>query len=212
MDSLFAVPSMDEVYIKQMVVVMAGYLLGSIPFGLILTRLAGHGDIRNIGSGNIGATNVMRTGNWALAVLTLLLDGLKGYAAVMLAEYYYPQQAAVAGLAALLGHMFPIWLQGKGGKGVATAIGVITALSWRIGVCSMSVWLLIAVLFRYSSFAALIAIFFMPLNAFLFKRPDIAWLSLIIIILVYTKHSENIERLLKGTEKKIGHKDDTPPS
>lgn len=203
---IFELPTFDQAYMRQLATTLGAYLLGSIPFGYLLSKMAGYGDIRELGSGNIGATNVLRTGNKALALLTLLLDFGKGAAAVMFAIHYYPDLAVVAGLSALLGHMFPLWLQGKGGKGVATSLGIVTALSWQIGISAIAVWLIIAILFRYSSFASLIAIFFIPLEAILFRRPDVLWLSFVIIVLVYTKHGENIKRLLEGTEAKIGSK------
>lgn len=190
---------------------LLGYLLGSIPFGLLLTKVAGLGDIRQIGSGNIGATNVLRTGNKPLAALTLLLDGLKGAAAVLISEMFFPGFGVLGGWMALLGHVFPVWLKGKGGKGVATTFGVITALYWPIGVTSMVIWFLIALIFRYSSFAALLAIGVMPVEAYVFRRIDIMWLAILIVFVVFTKHGANIERLLKGTEPKIGGSKAPPP-
>jgi glycerol-3-phosphate acyltransferase PlsY len=181
-----------------------GYLLGSIPFGLVITRLAGLGDIRGIGSGNIGATNVLRTGRRELAVATLLLDGGKGAAAVFLAAIFFPGTEAFTGLAALLGHLFPVWLKGKGGKGVATAIGVITALSWPMGVTIMAVWIIIALLSRYSSLAALVSIGLSPFYAILLDRTDLLWLVVLIVALIMYTHRANIRRLIDGTETKIG--------
>jgi glycerol-3-phosphate acyltransferase PlsY len=190
---------------------LLGYLLGSIPFGYLLTRLAGLGDIRQIGSGNIGATNVLRTGNKGLAALTLLLDGGKGIAAVLLAQSLWPEAGAAAGFAALLGHTFPVWLKFKGGKGVATTMGVIAALSWPVGLITMALWLLVAGLFRYSSLAALVSIGFMPIVAFALKRPDVTWLGVAVIFLVFTKHGANIKRLMNGTETRIGEAKNAPP-
>jgi glycerol-3-phosphate acyltransferase PlsY len=184
--------------------VIMGYLLGSIPFGLLLTKLAGLGDIRSIGSGNIGATNVLRTGKKGLAALTLILDGGKGAVAVLLAMHFTPPAPVVAGLAAMLGHLFPVWLRFKGGKGVATAAGVITAMNWQLGLLTMGVWVLVAALFRYSSLAALVAAGLLPIEAYFFHQPDLVYFSVIIAILVYSKHSANIRRLLNGTETKIG--------
>jgi acyl phosphate:glycerol-3-phosphate acyltransferase len=189
---------------EYVVVIPLAYLLGSIPFGLLLTRLAGHGDIRAIGSGNIGATNVLRTGNKPLALLTLLLDGGKGAAAVLLAGVFFPGTEIVAGIAALLGHMFPVWLKGKGGKGVATAVGVITVLSWPLGVGIMLAWLAFAFLFRYSSLAAIVSLGLAPFCAASIGRKDLLGLTAIIAILVIAKHAANIKRLLKKTEPKIG--------
>ena len=183
---------------------IVGYLLGSIPFGLLLTKLAGLGDIRGIGSGNIGATNVLRTGRRELAVATLLLDGGKGAMAVFIAELFFPGTQALAGLAALFGHLFPVWLKGKGGKGVATAIGVISALSWPMGVTIMAVWVIVALLSRYSSLAALVAIGISPFCAILLNRADLLWLVVVILALIIFTHRANIRRLIDGTETKIG--------
>ena len=190
--------------------IILSYLLGSIPFGFLLTRFAGLGDIRQIGSGNIGATNVLRTGRKGLAALTLVLDGAKGVVAVLICEKFFPGSGALAGLAALLGHLFPIWLKGKGGKGVATTVGVVTALSWPIGLTIIAVWLLTAFFFRYSSLAAIVAIGLLPLYAALFGRADILWLTIVIEILVIAKHGENIKRLINKTETKIGKAHATP--
>ncbi|MGE3623421.1 MAG: glycerol-3-phosphate 1-O-acyltransferase PlsY [Bdellovibrionales bacterium] len=182
------------------------YLLGSIPFGLLLTRIAGMGDIRKIGSGNIGATNVLRTGNKRLAALTLFLDGAKGAAAVLIAQIFFPGCETYAALAAMLGHLFPVWLRGRGGKGVATAIGVLAALSLPVGITICAVWLLVAWLSRYSSLAALVAIGLSPLYALAFGRNELIWLTIVIVMLVFAKHRANIERLMKGRESKIGKK------
>ena len=151
-----------------------GYLLGSIPFGLLITRAAGLGDVRKIGSGNIGATNVLRTGNKGLAALTLLLDALKGTAAVLIAGCYGPELAIVAGLGAFLGHLFPVWLGFKGGKGVATYLGVLAGLIWQVALVFAAVWLAVALLLRYSSLAALIAALVAPLVALVLGRSDFA--------------------------------------
>ena len=188
------------------VLAVFAYLLGSIPFGLLLTRLAGLGDIRKIGSGNIGATNVLRTGNKPLAVLTLMLDGAKGAAAVLIVERFYPGFAPVAGAAVMLGHLFPVWLKFKGGKGVATAIGVVTALAWPIGLVVMAVWLITAGLFRYSSLAALVSIGLLPVDVVLARRPELLWLAFVVLFMVFGKHHANIRRLLQGRESKIGSK------
>jgi acyl phosphate:glycerol-3-phosphate acyltransferase len=189
------------------VAAFAGYLLGSIPFGLLLTRLAGLGDIRNVGSGNIGATNVLRTGNKALAALTLLLDGGKGAAAVLLAGMMGPDMAALAGAGAVVGHLFPIWLRFKGGKGVATGLGVLLASAWPVGLAACATWLLVAALSRYSSLAALLAFLAAPLYAWLFTHnsEQIA-LALLIALLVWLRHAANIRRLVSGREPKIGAK------
>lgn len=192
--------------ILSIALIVAAYLLGSIPFGLLLTKLAGIGDIRTIGSGNIGATNVLRTGNKKLAVLTLLLDMVKGTFAVLLALQFAPDVADYAALAALLGHLFPVWLRFKGGKGVATALGVFIALSPPVAMASMLVWLAVAFLLRISSASALIAVGTSPLWLIIFGQPHYVWLSVIIIVLVFYKHEANIRRLIAGTEPKIGKK------
>jgi glycerol-3-phosphate acyltransferase PlsY len=183
-----------------------GYLLGSIPFGLILTRMAGLGDIRKIGSGNIGATNVLRTGNKGLALATLLLDGGKGAAAVLLARTVDPELAVIAGGAAFLGHLFPVWLRFKGGKGVATALGTLLALNWMVGVLACLTWLLVALTFRYSSLSALLAIALSPVYAYFLGTMDQVWFGIGLAVLVWIRHHENIRRLLKGEEPKIGKK------
>ena len=186
-----------------------GYLFGSIPFGLILTRLAGLGDVRAIGSGNIGATNVLRTGNKMLAAGTLLGDLLKGTAAVLLARYWFGDGAALvaglaAGLGAFLGHLFPVWLGFKGGKGVATFIGVLLAVDWRACLAFGIVWLVIAALTRYSSLSALIASLAAPIVLFLLGQPEAAAVFAVLTILIWIKHRANIARLIAGTESRIG--------
>jgi acyl phosphate:glycerol-3-phosphate acyltransferase len=186
------------------VAAIGGYLIGSIPFGLILTRLAGLGDIRAIGSGNIGATNVLRTGSKALAALTLVLDMAKGAVAVLLGAHYGPDTAVLAGGGAVIGHIAPIWLGFKGGKGVATALGVLTALAWPVGILSALTWLIVAAAGRISSLAALIAIGAAPVYAYLLVDPQRAELALFIAVLVWVRHYENIRRLLKGQEPRIG--------
>lgn len=192
----------------QISVIILSYLLGSIPFGLLLTRLAGYGDIRKIGSGNIGATNVLRTGNKKLAALTLLLDGGKGAAAVLLVNALYPDMAPMAGLAVLTGHILPVWLDFKGGKGVATAIGVLTALAWPVGLAVMGTWLLIAFASRYSSLAALLSLGLSPVFVISFGYGDWMWLAVCMFMLVVWKHTANIQRLMTGKEPKIGSKPD----
>ena len=187
--------------------VVLGYLLGSIPFGLILTRLAGLGDIRAIGSGNIGATNVLRTGNKALAALTLLLDGGKGAAAVLLGANFGPDIAVLAGGGAFVGHLFPVWLKFAGGKGVATFLGVMLASAWPVGLLACVTWLVVAALFRYSSLAALIAAVASPAYAWWLADPQRAELAAFMAVLVLIRHHANIRRLLKGEEPKIGRKE-----
>ncbi|TPJ07548.1 glycerol-3-phosphate 1-O-acyltransferase PlsY [Mesorhizobium sp. B2-7-3] len=183
-----------------------GYLLGSIPFGLLLTRAAGLGDVRKIGSGNIGATNVLRTGNKGLAAATLLLDALKGTAAVLIASHFAPEAAIWAGLGAFLGHLFPAWLGFKGGKGVATYLGVLVGLAWQVALIFAVVWLVMAFLFRYSSLAALAAAVLVPIALYFLSTPQIAILFVVMSIIVFIKHRENISRLIAGTEGKIGAK------
>jgi glycerol-3-phosphate acyltransferase PlsY len=186
------------------------YLLGSIPFGLVLTRMAGLGDIRAIGSGNIGATNVLRTGNKTLAALTLLFDGLKGFAAVFAVQSFAPSLEMLAALSALLGHLFPVWLKFKGGKGVATAIGVAFALCWPAAVTVCAMWAAVAKRFKISSLSALVAIGFLPLDVLVFGRADLALGMIAIAGLVFYKHKDNIRRLLNRTEPKIGEKHNAP--
>jgi acyl phosphate:glycerol-3-phosphate acyltransferase len=179
------------------------YLIGSIPFGLLLTRLSGAGDIRKIGSGNIGATNVLRTGKKGLAALTLLLDSGKGALVVILVAIFEPHLAPWAGLAALVGHMFPVWLRFKGGKGVATAFGVMLALAWPVGVGALVVWLIVAAIFRYSSLAAIVACATTPAFAYFLGYDEGMWVVVTIAVLVVLRHTGNICRLIKGEEPKI---------
>jgi acyl phosphate:glycerol-3-phosphate acyltransferase len=182
-----------------------GYLLGSIPFGLLLTRIAGLGDIRGIGSGNIGATNVLRTGRKGLAAATLVLDGLKGAAAVLVADALVdPEIALFAGLAAVLGHLFPVWLGFKGGKGAAAGLGVLIAAAWPIGLGACAVWLLVAAVARLSSLATLAAFASAPCFALLLEDFSVVKLAFTIAVLVFVRHQANIRRLLAGTEPRIG--------
>ena len=181
-----------------------GYLLGSIPFGLLLTRAAGGPDIRAIGSGNIGATNVLRTGNKALAATTLLCDMFKGTLAVLAATRYGADAALAAALGAFLGHLFPVWLKFKGGKGVATYIGLLVGLYWPVALLFCVVWLAVAAATRYSSLAALVASAFTPLAIWYFGVPGVAALFLLLTILLWIMHRANIARLLSGSEGKIG--------
>jgi glycerol-3-phosphate acyltransferase PlsY len=185
-----------------------GYLLGSIPFGLVVTRLGGAGDIRQVGSGNIGATNVLRTGRKDLALLTLLGDGGKGIVAVLLARHFFGETAAAfAGGAAFLGHLFPVWLGFKGGKGVATFFGVMLTAAWPVGVMAAITWLAVAALMRLSSLAALTAVALAPLFAFATDQaPPMVVLAAFMAVLVFVRHKDNIARLRTGTEPKIGAK------
>ncbi len=184
------------------------YLIGSVPFGLILTRLAGLGDIRTIGSGNIGATNVLRTGNKKLAAIVLVLDGLKGAAAVLIGWRFGADMALIAGAAVVIGHVAPIWLHFKGGKGVATTLGVLYAIHWPLGLIACGLWLLVAFAFRYSSLAALIALASAPGFALLLDQQRFALLAGLLAVIVIAKHWQNIARLIKGTESKIKLKRD----
>ncbi|HPF77855.1 MAG TPA: glycerol-3-phosphate 1-O-acyltransferase PlsY [Alphaproteobacteria bacterium] len=185
-----------------------GYLLGSIPFGLVLCKMAGLGDIRKIGSGNIGATNVLRTGNKPLALATLILDSGKGAIAVAIIYFLFDFNAAmVAGFAALIGHCYPVWLKFKGGKGVATTLGTLLALSPLLGGITCMIWMLTALLFRISSLAALVSVGLSPLiSHYLYHNPNLSGLCAAIAALVYIKHRDNIKRLFKGEEPKIGKK------
>ena len=192
---------------EPLLTILLGYLLGSIPFGLVLTRLAGLGDVRAIGSGNIGATNVLRTGNKGLAAATLVLDGAKGAAAVLLAVAIWPdmpQLAPLAGLAAFFGHLFPVWLRFRGGKGVATLIGVVAALLWQAAIAVAVVWILALLLTRYSSVGGMAGAIAAPIAAFLLQRVDLAILFAGLALLVLWKHRANIGRLIRGTEPKVG--------
>jgi acyl phosphate:glycerol-3-phosphate acyltransferase len=189
-----------------------GYLLGSIPFGLIVTRLAGTADIRTIGSGNIGATNVLRTGHKGLAAATLLGDMLKGTVAVLLARQVGGESAALAAaLGAFLGHVFPVWLGFKGGKGVATYIGLLLALAWPAAITFCLLWLAVAALTRYSSLAALVASALTPPFLWYLGQPQRAWLFLLLAVLLWFMHRGNLARLIGGTEGKIG-KSKAPPA
>ncbi len=187
--------------------VIAGYLLGSIPFGLLLTRAAGLGDVRHIGSGSIGATNVLRTGNKTVAAATLLLDAAKGAAAVLVSAWLAGRAGVPwGGIAAVAGHCFPIWLGFRGGKGVATAYGVLLAAAWPVGVCAGAVWLVVVALVRISSLAALVSFAAAPIIAALLADAAVVKLALVIAVLVFVRHHQNIRRLLAGSEPRIGQK------
>jgi glycerol-3-phosphate acyltransferase PlsY len=194
--------------------IVGGYLLGSIPFGLIATRLGGAGDIRNIGSGNIGATNVLRSGRKDLALITLIGDAGKGALAVGIMCWLTDgnaQMMALAGVSAFVGHLFPVWLKFAGGKGVATFFGVLLAACWPVGVLSGATWLVMAAVFRMSSLASLTAAASAPLFAWLTHQPSpIFWMTVIMAVLIFFRHRENIDRLRKGQEPKIGAKKDAP--
>ena len=197
----------DEANLLHLLAALAfGYLLGSIPFGLIFTRMAGLGDVRKIGSGNIGATNVLRTGRKGLAAATLVGDALKGTAAVLIAAQWGPQFATVAALGAFMGHLFPVWLKFKGGKGVATFIGVLIGLKPLAALIFALIWIGVAFASRYSSLSALVASAATPVVLWLLGEPGMAGTTIILVALLWWKHSQNISRLLAGTEGKIGQK------
>lgn len=192
-------------YVTLILALVGGYLLGSIPFGLLVTGAAGFGDVRKIGSGNIGATNVLRTGRRDLAAATLVLDAAKGAAAVLIARWLWGEDGAmVAGVGAFLGHVFPVWLGFKGGKGVATFIGVLLGLHWIVGLIFCATWLLIAFAQRYSSLAALTAAATAPIFAYVFSGVRLGATAAVLAIVLVIRHRTNIARLLQGTELKIG--------
>ncbi|MDO5642167.1 MAG: glycerol-3-phosphate 1-O-acyltransferase PlsY [Paracoccus sp. (in: a-proteobacteria)] len=187
--------------------VIIGYLIGSVPFGLVITRALGLGDLRQIGSGNIGATNVLRTGNKGAALATLLLDSGKGAIAVLLARCFAGEAAGiVAGAAAFLGHCFPVWLGFRGGKGVATFLGTLIAMAWPVGLLACATWLAVAALTRISSLSALVAAGLSPLVALALGRGQVALAALFMAALIMLRHRENIARLIGGTEPRIGRK------
>lgn len=201
---------MPEIVTSQgmlLLTAVLGYLLGSIPFGILVTRAMGLGDLRQIGSGNIGATNVLRTGNKRAALATLLLDGGKGALAVLLARWLVGEDAAqVAGLAAFLGHLFPVWLGFRGGKGVATFLGLFLALDWQVGLGLCLTWVVTAAVLRVSSVAALVAAASSALWILWRTDGSLLLLSLVVTVLIYVRHSENLKRLKAGTEPRIGQK------
>jgi glycerol-3-phosphate acyltransferase PlsY len=206
--------SVDLTVPSILIALIGGYLLGSIPFGVIVTRLGGAGDVRTIGSGSIGATNVLRTGRKDLALLTVLGDGGKGIAAVLLARWLIgPDAAALAGGGAFIGHIFPVWLRFKGGKGVATFFGVMLAAAWPVGVAAAITWIVVAAIFRWSSLAGLTAGVLAPLYALLLHQGSaIILLAVFTALLILYRHQENIGRLLKGAEPKIGARKAATPA
>ncbi len=186
---------------------LIGYLLGSIPFGIVITRALGLGDLRQIGSGNIGATNVLRTGHKGAALATLLLDSGKGAIAVLLARWLGGEEAAlIAGAAAFLGHLYPVWLGFKGGKGVATFLGTLLALDWRLGLTACAIWLVMALVMRISSLSALVAAVLSPFVALWLDGWALALTAGFMAVLIVIRHRANIERIMAGTEPKIGKK------
>jgi len=196
----------EWVWFAPVAALALGYLLGSIPFGVILTRVGGAGDLRSIGSGNIGATNVLRTGRKGLAAATLLLDLLKGAAAVLIVASLLPGEQMLAAAAAFLGHCFPVWLRFRGGKGVATLMGIVVALHWPLGLVYAAVWLGLLGTIRVSSLAGMVAAASAPVAAALMGRFDLVLLLLALALIVLWKHGENIDRLFAGTEPRIGRK------
>ncbi len=186
--------------------VVVGYGLGSIPFGLLLARAAGLGDVRAIGSGNIGATNVLRTGRKDIAAATLLLDALKGTAAVLIMARFAPAAGAIAGFTAFLGHIFPVWLRFKGGKGVATYLGCLFGFAWPAGLAFIAIWLSVAFLSRFSSLSALVASALSPIVLWFLGLPAQAALLAVMTAILWVKHRDNIARLRAGTEGRIGQK------
>ena len=182
---------------------VGAYLIGTVPFGLLLTRLAGTADIRGIGSGNIGATNVLRTGRKALAAATLVLDVAKGSAAVLIATLYGPDIAIVAAAGVLIGHIFPVWLKFKGGKGVATSLGVVLVLSWPVGLIVFAIWITVLLVTRYSSLAALTATLATPIMMYFLATPQKTEFAVGLTVLIWLRHWGNIKRLVRGEESKI---------
>lgn len=200
-------PDLTSANVALTLVAALSYLLGSVPFGVLITRMMGLGDLRAIGSGNIGATNVLRTGNKGAALATLLLDAAKGGVAVLIARAVAgPDAAQVAGLFSFLGHLFPVWLGFKGGKGVATFLGTLLALAWPVGLAACATWAVTAAISRISSLSALVAAVLSAVWAWVFGYADMVMLILLLAALIFWRHRPNIERLLAGTEPRIGGK------
>lgn len=198
-------PEMTSAPLSLILVAALAYLLGSVPFGVVITRLLGLGDLRAIGSGNIGATNVLRTGHKGAAAATLVLDAAKGGVAVLIARALVgPDAAQLAGLCAFLGHLYPVWLGFKGGKGVATFLGTLLALAWPVGLAACATWAATAALTRYSSLSALVAAVLSPLWVLIFGKGEMVVLVIVLAALVVLRHSTNIARLRAGTEPRIG--------
>ena len=195
---------MTDFWVGTISALVLGYLLGSIPFGLLLTKFSGGGDIRSIGSGNIGATNVLRTGRKGLAALTLLLDLVKGFVAVWLAQQYFAGSEAIAAAGAFFGHLYPVWLNFKGGKGVATYAGIMFGLLWQGGVVYAVTWIGALLIFRISSVAGLLAALVTPLAAAYFGRYDLVAMLVACSLIIFWKHRANIENLINGTEPRVG--------
>nr|WP_017931743.1 glycerol-3-phosphate 1-O-acyltransferase PlsY [Robiginitomaculum antarcticum] len=202
---------MGTLFISAIIAALFGYLLGSIPFGLLLAKMAGQGDIREIGSGNIGATNVLRTGRKDIAILTLVLDAAKAglaFAIVKIALPLVPFIALIAACAALLGHCFPVWLKFKGGKGVATFFGALLAAAWPVGLIAGAIWLVTAFISRMSSLSALLAAALAPFIAFFMGLPYVAAMAAFMAVIIFLRHRQNIARIMKGEEPKVGAKKD----
>lgn len=199
---------MTAFWLNTVIALVLGYGLGSIPFGLLLTKAAGGGDIRSIGSGNIGATNVLRTGRKGLAALTLLLDLLKGFAAVWIASRFFPGAELAAAAGAFFGHLYPVWLKFKGGKGVATYAGIMFGLFWQGGVVYAITWVGALLIFRISSVGGLLAALMAPVAAAYFERYDLVPLLCACTLIIFWKHKSNISNLINGTEPKIGKSKD----
>jgi acyl phosphate:glycerol-3-phosphate acyltransferase len=193
-----------ELTTDALLAVLLGYALGSIPFGLLLTRMAGLGDVRDIGSGSIGATNVLRTGNKGLAAATVLLDAGKGVAAVLIAGALWPGTEGIAAIGAIVGHCFPVWLRFKGGKGFATAAGVLAALAWPVVLVCAAVWAGALAVSRISSVSSLVAVIAAPIAAWAMGYPAIVWVLVVVAAIVIVQHRANIARLRAGTEPKVG--------
>ena len=201
------VPFLTATWVSAAEALVLGYLLGSIPFGLLFAYAFGQGDVRKIGSGSIGATNVLRTGNYAAAALTLLSDAAKGAASVLIARALFgPDAALFAGLGAFLGHLFPIWLGFKGGKGVAVSLGILLSLYWPAALLAFATWLAMVAIFRISSLAALVTAVMTPIYMFVLHRGHETVLALLLALLVLVIHKDNIRRLLRGEEPRIGAK------
>ncbi len=197
----------ELVTVSALLALVCGYLCGSIPFGLLIARAGGKGDVRAIGSGNIGATNVLRTGSKGLAAMTLLADVTKGAIPVLIALKWFGEVEAVsAGFGAFIGHLFPVWLGFKGGKGVATYLGVLLAFAWKGALVFGVVWLAVAAAMRFSSLSALVAVVAVPVALFFFGNNLVAWLFVVLGVIVFAKHRANISRLLAGSEPRIGSK------
>jgi glycerol-3-phosphate acyltransferase PlsY len=204
---MMVLPDLNLLGVGLIAWILVGYILGSIPFGVVLARLMGLGNLREIGSGNIGATNVLRTGSKKAAALTLILDGGKGAFAVFIAQAFAGEAAAqITALSAMLGHCYPVWLGFRGGKGVATVLGVFVALNLAIGAACCATWLVVAAAMRLSSLSALTAVASSFFWSVVFEQPSFVALSILLSILVFWRHRENIQRLMAGTEPKIGQK------